>query len=513
MNGAAYIALAAKCDAEISRNSSPSRAEHGADDWPELLLLPDVVVQEPSPFPFSGLGPLLGPAAESIARDVQAPDALAGASVLASASLAAQAHADVLLPHGQRSPLSLTVISSIPSGERKSATDGVAGAPIEETRRQQARQYTQELADYEATRASRSKSDPEPPRPTAKSLTVGKATVEGLHMILRGQSHIGLFTAEGAELFGGHSLREDRRSAGLAWLLKAWGGETLDTLTRGDGLSVLLGRRVSMHAMVQPVLLRQLLSDPLASGQGFLARCLISEPRSRAGTRLFNKCDPKQSDAVQRYYRAIERLLNTQAPLQPDGDGSELNPAVCEMEPMAEALWIEFYNAVELAQAEGRELAGARAFASKAAEQAARIAAVIDMVGKPGTLKVTEASMAGAIEVMSFYINEHVRLTGSSQEQRRMKLLTDLLEWLRSRRAAVPHEDVLQRSPNPLRQLKAAGLKPLIEELTRRGYIRINSDRAYEVRPHLGGANHGVRQSVLRSGAGGPGRRRRQQFQ
>ena len=47
---------------------------------------------------------------------------------------------------------------------------------------------------------------------------------------------------EGGELLGGHSLREDKRAAGLSWLLKAWGGETLDDLTRGAGLSLLPGR-------------------------------------------------------------------------------------------------------------------------------------------------------------------------------------------------------------------------------------------------------------------------------
>lgn len=61
------------------------------------------------PFPFEALGPKLGNAARAIQYLVQCPDAIAGQSVLAAASLAVQPHADVLLPTtGKPSPLSLT---------------------------------------------------------------------------------------------------------------------------------------------------------------------------------------------------------------------------------------------------------------------------------------------------------------------------------------------------------------------------------------------------------------------
>lgn len=272
---------ASRVDEEIAKDSAAQPANR---DWPALDPLPEATASAPQAFPFHGLGKLLGDAARGIAQVVQAPDALAGGSVLASAALAAQAHADIVMPHGQRAPLSVFVVTGALSGDRKTATDAVASLPAEEHRREQAREHAAALAQYEQSRAARQKSDPEAERPVARSLTIGKATVEGLHMMLRAQSHAGIFTGEGGELLGGHSLREDRRSAGLAWFLKAWGAETLDTLTRGDGLSILLGRRVSMHAMVQPVLLRGLLVDPLAQGQGFLARCLVSEPGTLAGT-------------------------------------------------------------------------------------------------------------------------------------------------------------------------------------------------------------------------------------
>jgi putative DNA primase/helicase len=450
-------------------------------EWPELDPLPDAIETTPDAFPFHGLGNLLGDAARAIAEGVQAPDALAGGSVLASAALAAQGHADIQMPHGQRAPLSLFIITGALSGDRKSATDAVANMPAEEYRRQQARQHAIELEQYERDKAERKKGEPEPVCPAARSLTIGKATVEGLHMMLRNQSHIGLFTGEGGELLGGHSLREDRRSAGLAWFLKAWGAETLDTLTRGDGLSILLGRRVSLHAMVQPVLLRGLLVDPLAQGQGFLARCLVSEPGTLAGTRKFKLGDPADAPAVKRFHKAMDELLAKKCPVHQHGDGHELAPRVITFTCDASALWIEFYDEVEAEQANGGQLQGARAFASKAAEHAARIAGIITIVENPDATEVSAEAMSGAILVTSFYISEHIRLTGAGIEDRHNGLLRMLAEWIASR-GRVEHKQLLQQAPNKVRLLQAKGIKPLLDELVKRGYIRVDG-KHWENRP------------------------------
>jgi putative DNA primase/helicase len=450
-------------------------------DWPDLDALSEAIDTEPQAFPFHGLGAMLGNAARAIAQGVQAPDALAGGSVLASAALAAQAHADIVMPHGQRSPLSVFVITGALSGDRKTATDAVASFPAEEHRREQARKHAAEMLQFDQDRGARRAGDPEVSRPVARSLTIGKATVEGLYMMLRSQSHVGLFTGEGGELLGGHSLREDRRSAGLSWFLKAWGAETLDTLTRGDGLSILLGRRVSMHAMVQPVLLRGLLIDPLAQGQGFLARCLVSEPGTLAGTRLFRVGNPAEAPAVKTYHEALRYLLSIKAPVHSHGDGYELQPRPLGLSVPAAQLWIEFYNQTEKEQAPGGELHHAQAFASKGAEHAARIAGIITLAEDPDAAEVPLEAMAGAIEVASFYISEHVRLTGVSQDDRRIALLRTLANWIEEQ-GRVTHSHLLQSAPRPVRALKAEGIKELLDELVKRGYIRRSGD-AWESRP------------------------------
>lgn len=260
--------------------------------------------------------------------------------------------------------------------------------------------------------------------------------------------------------------------AALAFFLKAWGAETLSVVRGGAGLTSLLGRRVSMSVMVQPVLLEQLLTDPLADGQGFLARCLIAQPATLAGTRFFSHANPHDHPAVQAYAARMAQLLDTAPELWEGGDGYELKPMGLPLGADAAALWIEFYNAIEAEQAPGRELEDARAFASKAAEQAARIAAVIALFNDPEALEVGAEAMDGAIQLAAFYVHEHLRLTGKGRQAQTDKRLRTLLEWLHGQGCFVSAALVLQKTPRAVRSLKAKGINLLLEELAARGYIR-----------------------------------------
>ena len=451
--------------------------------WPELDPLPEFVEPTPEAFPFDALGPILGPAARVIADAVQAPDALAGGGVLAAAAVAAQPHVNVVMPHGQEVPVSLFIAGAADSGSRKSAVDSVTCWPIEEQRSNDARSHAAALAEFLAEKAKRKPGEGMDEPPPGKSVIVGKTTTEGLQYLLRHQSHIGVFSPEGAEFVGGHSMRDEKRAAGIALFLKAWGGETVDSMTRGDGLSVLLGRRVSMHVLMQPVILQTLMSDPLAQGQGWIARTLIAAPVSLAGTRLYRtgQTPIKKRPEVLAYYGALQALLRMPPATHPAGDGYELQPRTLHMSDGAAAVWVEFYDEVERQQAEGAPLAGVTAWASKAAEHAGRIAGVIAMAADPHAAEIPDEAMEGAISVVSFYLSEHVRLMGQTADRQHIKLLTGLIAWLRDHGPRVKRSDVLQKVTRHIRDLKAEGINPLLAELEKRAYIRACGD-AWEVR-------------------------------
>jgi hypothetical protein len=97
-------------------------------------------------YPVDALGSLLGDAARAIHHKIQAPLAICCQSVLSVASLAAQAHADVILPTGQTRPLSCFFLSIATSGERKTSCDRLAMAPMHQREQSLREQELAELA-------------------------------------------------------------------------------------------------------------------------------------------------------------------------------------------------------------------------------------------------------------------------------------------------------------------------------------------------------------------------------
>jgi hypothetical protein len=81
----------------VSEAKARRQYERHASDGP-LPLFPPIPPSEP--FPVVALGPALSERAKAIAASVQVPTVMAAQSVLATASLAACGHADVMLPYG-----------------------------------------------------------------------------------------------------------------------------------------------------------------------------------------------------------------------------------------------------------------------------------------------------------------------------------------------------------------------------------------------------------------------------
>lgn len=117
------------------------------DDLPIPLFEPTAPT---TAYPVHALGPILSAAAQAIANKVQVPPALAAQSVLAAASLAAQALADVMLPTGQTRPLSLSFVIVIVagSGDRKSSADSEALRPVRRRERALREVHEGEMRDY-----------------------------------------------------------------------------------------------------------------------------------------------------------------------------------------------------------------------------------------------------------------------------------------------------------------------------------------------------------------------------
>jgi len=101
-------------------------------------------------FPVDSLCPLLKDAVEAIVDIVNCPADLAALSVLGAASLAVQAHADIVHPiSGKPQPLSLNLIAVAESGERKTSADNEALKPAKPWELQFERDYKDKMRAYD----------------------------------------------------------------------------------------------------------------------------------------------------------------------------------------------------------------------------------------------------------------------------------------------------------------------------------------------------------------------------
>lgn len=455
-------------------------------------------------YPVHALGPLRA-AVEAVQAATQAPAAIAAQSALSVASLAVQAHADVETLAGY-SPVSLYCLTVAQSGERKSGCDKLVMAGLREIERAQAVDYREAMAEWDTANklwtAKRDRivkdaagsnvqkaRDAEadlaslgagPELPQSPKLTTSEPTLEGLvKLYLTGQPSLGLFSDEGGGFLGGHAMNSDNRLKTVAGLSGLWGGDALDRVRAGDGATTLYGRRLAAHLMVQPVAARPLLADPIASGQGFLARFLITEPPSAIGTRLRQTGNNVADVAIVAASERLSAVLAQPFPVS-ETNSQELVPRALPLSPGAKKLLFGYYQATEQAQAPGGDLEQVKSFASKSPEQAARIAGVLTLWADLGASVVTAETMTDAIDLAQFYLFEAKRLAETATVTEEIDRAEQLRRWImeswqtvatgqsRDPQTIVPR-DVVTLGPNSLRE--TATVKKLMKILSDHGWL------------------------------------------
>jgi hypothetical protein len=475
--------------------ANPTASSKRDSDRP-IPLIPDL--GEPAAFPVDHLGPDLAPAARAIANKVQAPMAIAAQSVLAAATLAAQALADVQMPFGQRRPLSNFYLTIASSGDRKTTTDGEALWPIR--RREQALTdehdqampaYRIEVATWTAEKkkieadkklfyAERKEKlehlGPEPLPPLYPMLTAPDPTIEGLVKAwVNAPASLVLFSAEGGQFTGGHGMGQEHRLKTAAGLSELWDGKGAKRLRAGDGLTTLNGRRLSTHIMLQPAAAQAFLCDPVLRDQGLLSRALIVAPTSIAGNRFYRDNDPADNAAIASYGGKLLRLLEHAWPLKED-TRNELCPRVLTIGKAAAAVWRDFHDHIEGQSGRHGGLEVVRDFAGKAAEHAARIAGVLTIIRDVDAPEIEAAEMVNATKLVDFYLSETLRLAAASMTDPAIASAKRLLDWLQARgEPSVTLRNVCQFGPSELRSKAAAeaGMKVLTDH----GWVREASAR------------------------------------
>lgn len=422
-----------------------------------------------APYPLAALGPLQA-AVEAVQGMTLAPAAIPAQSALAAASLAVQGFADVETLGGVR-PLSLYCLTVARSGERKSCCYDPFLAALRDHEQEQAQAQRDEMESWQnahalwkgdrdriladakkpdkrtAARADLEALGKEPTPPPSPDRTVNEPTYEGLtRKFAEGHPSLGIFSDEAGQFLGGHAMNSENKQKTLAALNDLWQGNPIRRTRQGEGSFTLYGRRLATHLMVQPGVARAFMSDPMAADTGFLPRFLLCEPASTIGLRLHANAR-RNDDALATFSERMRAILESPLPIEPDTRA--LEPRHLSLAPEARALLIRFADAIEVQQAPGGDLESVTGTASKAAEQAARIAGVLTLWRDLTAAAVTARDMADAITLAQYYLAEAVRLadasTVSSDIDRAEALRKWLLEGWTEREVLV--RDVLRLAP------------------------------------------------------------------
>jgi putative DNA primase/helicase len=471
-----------------------------SDAAPEPLRAPLPPAEH---YPVEALGNVLGGAARALHESIKAPLALCAQSVLAAASLAAQAHYDVRLPWGQRKPLALFLLTVGESGERKSAVDDVVLGAAKAREKTEMAEYQLAMEEYEsamaawnkATEAARTSATQgkkgtataqqireavelagdKPTAPIAPLRFVTDPTAEGLYKLLAmSQPSVALFSDEGGLLIGGHALNGDNFLKTITRWSKMWDGAPFDRVRAGDGIGILYGRRMALHQLAQGDVMVKLLSDRLANGQGLLARCLVAWPESTIGTRhteAFEWAGDRRE--LKRLFGVLSSLMEA-APRTSDHSEQELDPIELPLSPEATAMALQAGNRFEALMTSGNDLCELRDRTAKALENACRIAGVLVAIEQGMAARQIEADHLGrALVLVQWYLAEALRIRGAAAVPQAVQDAEALSRWLQGRGIAMFRTHAaLNAGPAQLRN--KARLMAAIEQLVETGYLVAN---------------------------------------
>ncbi len=416
----------------------------------------------PEDYPIHRLPGVIGDAVREVADYVQAPVALVAASAMSVVSAAVQTQFSVSRDARMHGPASLYFLTVAESGDRKSSADKFFIQPLRDwdaRQRKQAKEnekaYQEASVAWNAANPDERGEPPEKPMPTAKMLR-SDDTSEALVSNLESYPIAAVICAEAGVIFGSHSMKADnvQRNLGLANAL--WDGGPVMEGRVGRGEVYIQSVRVTMGLMLQPAILANFVSqgNGVARGIGYLARFLFSQPESTQGTRFYK--EPPPMPGLEAFQQRVTQLLEYHAVFDELGNLSTYH---MEFDEGASDTWVQFYNDVEEQLGGGSLYSPIRDVASKAAENAARIACCLQVFTDPAAAKINRTNVGNACALMRWYLNEALRFGRTAEATEEVRNAELLEAWLVKKYRDLPNKNdwnmtfrmVRQLGPNALR--------------------------------------------------------------
>ena len=417
-----------------------------------------------------------------IVLETQAPISLISGSVLAAMALAVQAKFRVKRREGLESPCSLAIVSICASGERKTTVDKITTKAFRDFESDQIEEYERKLTEHKAKKkiwttqqqvfqrklkkalendenTEKIQSNliaheyTEPKAPRCVRLLYNDVTSAALlHGLYTNTRSAALNEDEGARFFEGRLIND------AALINKGWDGSSLTIDRQKTGRISIESPRITLNLMVQPQVFSKYMErkGEDARGVGFIARWLVSRPISTQGSRQI------KNSIVGKYYQHkfncyIKELLEHQLSIgSMENDQAE---TVLTFSPEAEHEWVSIANMIEGEIKPGGFFWDARDYASKVAENIARIAGIFHVFKKDKGTKISLNTLRSAVEVAKWYANEFINLFSPTEPINQLYQDAEILDnWLikivRERNDFhIDKNEILQKGPNSLRKV------------------------------------------------------------
>ncbi len=408
------------------------------------------------PFPVAALGKTASAAVLAVGECSQAPIALCAQTVLGVMSAVASMYGDVETIQGRAMPIAVFLMTVAKSGERKSEAHTLASNGI--------KAFEADLSDVLAEGASAEISFSEP-------------TYEGLLDRLERGPGVGfLNNDDAAGFFGSHAMSKEQRAKTISGLCQLFSGQSINRPRATKVSKPLSGVPLTLHLMFQPYLVNEVFGNRELCEQGILPRTLPAFPRSTMGTRKFSGRKTGANQAITGFNRHCFDLLEDLFAAKEAWLGVDDRLAhprrILALSDAAAAHLADFYNEIESEIGAGGALNRIASFATRATENATRLAAIMTVFDSPDATEVSLEAAQSGTELARFYIATVQGLIGFADAGNGLGESAALAKWLTSRvqpGQLFYSQWLLQNAPARFRTKEA--IAPAIAALVERGWL------------------------------------------
>lgn len=386
-------------------------ANKNNDKWDTIIPFSDTQNHE-TPFPVEAFSPLLQSVIKKIAYYKQVPLSMAGLCLLGALSHIGQEFIKIPFGDGFK-PASLYLLIQGESGTGKTETMSLTHKAIFDNQRENYLTYSEDLDSFRNGQIGlkgRELKDfllhfPEPqdPRTLFRS-----GTFEDIFtgFTYGNYKNVSYTADEASRIFDGYNLKSDTAGDTIGALCSVWSDGIIErNIKSHKGKKCAYDVALTMLLAGQPIVIHNALNDERMTNQGLLPRFLFAFPADMRGYRDYTlKDNPHHDQDLRKYWDKCTKHL--------ENSSQERKPLI--LQGQAFTRLNTYRQTVENTQAKGGINEHYKAFASRLAENVARLAGIFAWFDDRD--KITSDDIESAIKIVDYSMSERRRYSEITTE-------------------------------------------------------------------------------------------------